>query len=105
MTIIAECDFCEFVRRTPNATYTKPTELYDSIEGMEDVMMCHRCGYAAQFERDRIIKLLESKLCWCAGQPLDVDKNDAEELMKHMNCDWQAMMIEYHVALIKGEQK
>ena len=58
---------------------------------------------AAQ-ERERIIKLLESKLCWCVGQPLNKD-NGREELMKHMNCDWEAMMIEYHVALIKGEQK
>lgn len=57
------------------------------------------------YENERIIALLETKICWCVGQPLDVDKNDAEELMKHMNCDWQAMMIEYHVALIKGEQK
>ena len=52
----------------------------------------------------RIIKLLESKLCWCVGQPLNED-NGREELMKHMNCDWEAMMIEYHVTLIKGENK
>lgn len=57
-----------------------------------------------ELERERIIELLESKLCWCVGQPLNED-NSKEELMKHMNCDWQAMMIEYHVALIKGEQK
>lgn len=57
------------------------------------------------YENERIVSLLESKLCWCVGKPLDVNKNDKEELMKHMNCDWQAMMIEYHVALIKGEQK
>jgi hypothetical protein len=57
------------------------------------------------YENERIVNLLESKLCWCVGQPLDIDKNDKEELMKHMNCDWQAMMIEYHVELIKGEQK
>ena len=54
-------------------------------------------------ENNRIMRLLESKLCWCVGQPLNED-NGKEELMKHMNCDWQAMQIEYHVALIKGEQ-
>ena len=59
---------------------------------------------ATEYAEKRIIKLLESKLCWCVGQPLNED-NGKEELMKHMNCDWQAMMIEYHVALIKGEQK
>jgi hypothetical protein len=58
-----------------------------------------------QREQDRIVSLLEGKICWCVGQPLDVDKNDKEELMKHINCDWEAMMIEYHVSLIKGEQK
>ena len=57
-----------------------------------------------QVEQKRIIKLLESKLCWCVGKPLN-EENGKEELMKHMNCDWEAMMIEYHVTLIKGEQK
>lgn len=67
-------------------------------------------AYNEGFERGaadkmaEIIKLLESKLCWCVGQPLNED-NGKEELMKHMNCDWEAMMIEYHVSLIKGEQK
>lgn len=55
-------------------------------------------------ERERIIKLLESKLCWCVGQLLNKD-NGKEELLRHLNCDWQAMQIEYHVALINGEQK
>lgn len=58
----------------------------------------------AKQEQQRIIKLLESKICPCVGQPLNKD-NGRNELMKHMNCDWEAMMIEYHVALIKGEQK
>lgn len=65
------------------------------------------CSHIAEAEvatEDRIIKLLESKLCWCVGQPLN-EENGREELMKHMNCDWEAMMIEYHVALIKGENK
>lgn len=56
----------------------------------------------AELVRKQIIELLESKLCWCVGQPLSED-NGKEELMKHMNCDWQAMQIEYHVALIKRE--
>lgn len=53
----------------------------------------------------RIIDLLESKLCSCLDLPEDVTFADREDLMKHMNCAWDAMMIEYHVALIKGEQK
>ena len=59
----------------------------------------------AEQERKRIIKLLESKLCFCLELPDDQTFADREELMKHMNCSWEAMMIEYHVALIKGEQK
>ena len=57
-------------------------------------------------ERERIVELLESKICPCVDSDtipsLDADR---EEMMKHMNCSWDAMMIEYHVALIKGEQK
>lgn len=68
-----------------------------------EMFTCPIC-YGVQLENERIIKLLESKLCWCVGQPLNKD-NGREELMKHMNCDWEAMMIEYHVELIKGEQK
>lgn len=56
-------------------------------------------------EQERIIKLIESKLCFCLDLPDDHTFADREELMKHMNCSWEAMMIEYHVALIKGEQK
>lgn len=62
-------------------------------------------GIGVERERERIIKLLESKLCFCLDLPDDQTFADKEELMKHMNCDWQAMMIEYHVALIKGENK
>lgn len=53
----------------------------------------------------RIIKLLESKICSCLDLPDDQTFADREELMKHMNCSWDAMMIEYHVTLIKGENK
>ena len=57
-------------------------------------------------ERERIIKLLKSKLCPCVEtDSFPSPDDDREELMKHMNCSWDAMMIEYHVALIKGEQK
>ena len=60
---------------------------------------------STEAEQERIIKLLESKLCSCLDLPDDHTFADREELMKHMNCSWEAMMIEYHVALIKGEQK
>ena len=56
-------------------------------------------------EQERIIKLLESKICQCVDDNTIPDFNDREEIMKHMNCSWDAMMIEFHVALIKGEQK
>jgi hypothetical protein len=55
MSIISECEFCRIVSTT-DRTYTKQTELYD---GIADVMMCVRCGDAAEFEQKRIIKLLE----------------------------------------------
>lgn len=60
---------------------------------------------ATEYAEKRIIKLLESKICSCLDLPDDQTFADREELMKHMNCDWQAMQIEYHLALIKGEQK
>ena len=65
-------------------------------------------GYqkGVQAEQERIIKLLESKLCPCVeSDAIPSPDDDREEIMKHMNCSWGAMMIEYHVALIKGEQK
>lgn len=77
----------------------KRTELAAWYSGGDDAFQ-----EGVAFAENRIIKLLESKLCWCVGQPLNKD-NGREELMKHINCDWKAMMIEYHVALIKGEQK
>lgn len=59
-----------------------------------------------KLEQERIIKLLESKLCPCVeSDSFPSPDDDREEIMKHMNCSWDAMMIEYHVALIKGEQK
>ena len=59
-----------------------------------------------QAENERIVKLLESKLCPCVeSDSFPSPDDDREELMKHMNCAWEAMMIEYHVALIKGETK
>lgn len=58
------------------------------------------------YEQERIIDLLESKLCPCVeSDSFPSPDDDREEIMKHMNCSWDAMMIEYHVALIKGEQK
>ena len=57
MSIISECEFCRIVSTT-DRTYTKQTELYD---GIADVMMCVRCGDAAEFEQKRIIKLLEEQ--------------------------------------------
>lgn len=72
--------------------------------------LIHRSSHIAFYsgvsaEQQRIIKLLESKLCSCLDLPDDQTFADREELMKHLNCAWDAMMIEYHVALIKGEQK
>jgi hypothetical protein len=58
-----------------------------------------------QREQDRIVSLLESKICWCIDKRVDFKVDDREQFMKHINCDWEAMMIEYHVSLIKGEQK
>jgi hypothetical protein len=55
VSIISECEFCRIVSTT-DRTYTKQTELYD---GIADVMMCVRCGDAAEFEQKRIIELLE----------------------------------------------
>ncbi len=56
MSIIAKCDYCVL----EGATYRRQTEIYDGI--LPDVMMCSNCGYAALFERERIIKLLERDL-------------------------------------------
>lgn len=62
MAIISDCEFCNWVSNMPNATYTKQTEFYDGIDGLEDIQMCWRCGEVAKFEQERIIKLLESDL-------------------------------------------
>jgi hypothetical protein len=51
-----------------------------------------------------IIEMLESKLCECVVDKTMYPMSDKETFLKHMNCDWEAMMIEYHVELIKGEQ-
>lgn len=102
--IALECERDEF----GNFTHTLwiDAEVYQITESAWEKLMqfnFDRFEEGKHFAEERIIKLLESKLCWCVGQPLNKD-NGKEELMKHMNCDWQAMMIEYHVALIKGEQ-
>lgn len=52
MSIIAKCDYCVL----EGATYRRQTEIYDGI--LPDVMMCSNCGYAALFERERIIKVV-----------------------------------------------
>lgn len=57
------------------------------------------------YENKRIIELLESKLCSCVTQPNDYNFADRAKLMQHIDCDYHAMIIEYHVSLIKGEQK
>jgi hypothetical protein len=56
-------------------------------------------------ERERIIKLLESKRCEC----LNLDKEQFVELakkegvLKHANCDWVGL--DWAIELIKGETK
>ena len=59
----------------------------------------------AELERERIIELLESKICSCVENKVNFNFDDKEQFMKHLDCDWQAMMVEYHIDLIKGEQK
>lgn len=56
-------------------------------------------------ERNRIIDLLESKICWCINEKVNFRTDDKEQFMRHLDCDFQAMMVEYHISLIKGEQK
>lgn len=80
MSIISECEFCRIVSTT-DRTYTKQTELYD---GITDVMMCVRCGDAAEFEQKRIIKLLEEQA----------------EITGYVE-----IKLEILIALIKGENK
>lgn len=58
----------------------------------------------AKQEREGIIKLLKSKLCFCLNMASDVTFADKQEQLAHMNCDWKAMMIEYHVELIREGQ-
>lgn len=58
-----------------------------------------------QREQNRIIGLLESKICPCVENKINFRMDDKEQFLRHMNCDWEAMMVEYHVSLIKGEQK
>lgn len=65
---------------------------------------CYDWGW--EDAEEAIIEVLESKLCPCVESDSFPSPDDGREgLMKHMNCVWDAMMIEYHVALIKGEQK
>jgi hypothetical protein len=56
-------------------------------------------------ERERIIKLLESKMCGCLNMVKDKEFDRRESLMMHLYCDYKAFIIKYHIALIKGEQK
>lgn len=86
MSIIAKCDYCVL----EGATYRRQTEIYDGI--LPDVMMCSNCGYAALFERERIIKLLEDSMAIC-------DKNKEPEGCEACYGQRDA------IALIKGEQK
>lgn len=58
-----------------------------------------------QRERDRIIQLLQSKVCWCINERVNFRIDDKETFMRHLDCDFKAMMTEYHIDLIKGEQK
>ena len=60
MSIIRECGYC-LPEVNDKRSYRKQTEVYDAI-GI-DVPMCWNCGEAALFERERIIKLLESGSC------------------------------------------
>ena len=76
-------------------------QLYDSV-GFDEMDE----SPTGEFVRlEDVIELLESKLCPCVESDTFPTADDREELMRHMNCAWDAMMIEYHVALIKGEQK
>lgn len=75
MSIISKCEYC-LPEVNEKRTYRKQTEVYDSI-GI-DVAMCWNCGEAALFERNRIIKLLQT---------------------------YDAELRDDLIALIKGEQK
>jgi hypothetical protein len=89
MSIIAKCDYCVL----EGATYRRQTEIYDGI--LPDVMMCSNCGYAALFERERIIKLLETKQGFC------YESANRNRKCDHEQCKW----FPYIIALIKGEQE
>lgn len=90
MAIISDCEFCNWVSNTPNATYTKQTEFYDGIDGLENIQMCWRCGEAAKFEQERIIKLLKE-----LGDGCDCDECGSNNDLGHY---W------FEVELIKGEK-
>lgn len=76
MGIISECEFC-FKVSNSNRTYTKQTELYD---GVLEVMMCQNCGYAAEFERERIIKLLAEMRDACLSVTTQIGDHNASTL-------------------------
>jgi hypothetical protein len=76
MSIIAKCDYCVL----EGATYRRQTEIYDGI--LPDVMMCSNCGYAALFERERIIKLLHDNIGWCEALEYESFADQLEELIK-----------------------
>ncbi len=87
MSIIAKCDYCVL----EGATYRRQTEIYDGI--LPDVMMCSNCGYAALFERERIIKIAKNRICF--------DYLEKPEYCDDPACYALADLIDK----IKGEQK
>lgn len=84
MSIIAKCDYCVL----EGATYRRQTEIYDGI--LPDVMMCSNCGYAALFERERIIKLLTAEM---------------ERIEQWTDYPATNALANIRAELIKGEQK
>lgn len=56
-----------------------------------------------KLERERLVKLLESKRCYCLDNPIQNISDDREELMKHMNCEF--IGIDWAIRLLKEEQK
>ena len=66
MARISECQFCG--NEGSSISGTKQAEMYDEIV---EVFMCWKCELAAQFEQNRIIKLLEEQI---KDSDLPVDK-------------------------------
>lgn len=51
---ISECVTC-------NNTNTRATEIYDHLDDDDFPLMCWQCGIAAEFERNRILALLNTQ--------------------------------------------